>query len=204
MKIYAKTLKTWTISLLAIGAVGFMAYQIMQSRAVRYNPPLPVPLLPALVATNSAAATAAGTQSPTNLPTIDVAFVETHWSQWVEAPHRDPFLQIKPVFVPVKVVKTNQVSQLDHFTLKAIWRQHGVSLAAINQGIYRQGDALEDYQIGRIDDKGVWLEINGRKELLGFARPTRMSAPEIPAAEAPAPEPQPNDPAYILAHLPKL
>jgi hypothetical protein len=201
MKIYAKTIKTWTISLLAIGAVGFMAYQIMHSRAIRYNPPLPVPLLPAPAATNSAAA---GAASQTNLPAIDRGFVESHWAQWVESPHRDPFLQVKPVFVPVKVVKTNQVTQLDHFTLKAIWRQHGVSMAAINQGIYRQGDALEDYQISRIDDKGVWLQINGRKELLGFARPTRMSAPEIPPAAAPAPEPHPDDPAYILEHLPKL
>ena len=112
-------------------------------------------------------------------PAIDRAFLESHLATWMNAPVRDPFLQLEPV-VPVS---TNALlHQLNHLRLKAIWRQNGISMAAINRGIYSLGDDVEGCTVTRIDDSGVWLEFDGQKQFLVFTSAPEEESPTITAS----------------------
>ena len=149
------------VVLLAAVAVVVVAQQILQFhwlprtalagvRAPGVNPP-------ALPADDAAA-------SPSDpVLGIDRSYTEAHMSGWLESPQRDPFWQAKPALA---TVMTNSPI---HFTLKAIWRQDGISEAAINRGFYRTGDSVEGCLVDGIEDNGVWLVNNGQRGFLGFA-----------------------------------
>jgi len=181
--------KTWIIGLAALGAAAFLAwhfYALHRSRAAAGNNAGH----PSAVLTNSVAA---GTNDLA-LPALglDRAYAGEHWTGWLESPKRDPFLLIKPVAPP------QRTNHFVHFTLKAVWRQDGASLAAINDGIYRPGDALEEFRVESIDDHGVWLEVNGHKEFVDFSAPEPEPEfgpephPGFESRPEPRPEPESN------------
>jgi len=174
MKFNAKSFNTWLTALLILGAVGFLTLRLLPSRKAHSISPLGIDSSALLAASHST--TNPPSASPAPGPTLDRKYAESHLSGWMESPLRDPFFQIKPVPPPVR---TNQVPELTQYQLKAIWRQNGVSMAAINSGIYRLNDSVDAYLLVKMDDHGVWLEINGKKEFLGFADPVPMVAPPI-------------------------
>jgi len=126
----------------------------------------------AAVAKPAAQPLAAGTNGlPDPLALIDPSYPQAHLSNWLTAPQRDPFWQAKPTVAPGQ---TNTVHQLK---LRAIWRQSGVSMAAINQGLYRQGDSVDGCLVDTIEDTGVWLVVNGEKGFLRFSGPATTHGP---------------------------
>ena len=112
---------------------------------------------------------------------IDRNFLSTHWNLWLETPPRDPFLQVLPEAAPVLK------NDLNRLKLKAIWRQSGVAMAAINRGTYRQGDQIDDYRIEKIEDTGVWLQSQEKHEFLLFAHlpPPETGGTDEPPAQKP-------------------
>lgn len=101
-------------------------------------------------------------------------------------PRRDPF-QINPATI------TNLARLYppagDLFSLKAIWRQTGSSLAVINGRVLNVGDAITalvhsktagepdanlKFQIQSIEDSSVWLEGPGGREQLEFKTVTSV------------------------------
>jgi len=176
--------KTWIIGLLVVGAavyLGWQIYAVHRSRAAARNG-----TGPALAAGVTNAAAMTGTNDlPLPVQDLDQDYAGSHWAGWVESPKRDPFLLIKPV-----VAAPPRTNFFVHFVLKAIWRQNGASLAAINDGVYRLGDSLDEYRVQSIGDQGVWLEVNSHKEFISFDVPGPDSEPE----GGPQPEPEPAQP----------
>jgi hypothetical protein len=52
--------------------------------------------------------------------------------------------------------------------LKGIWRQTGGRVAAINNGVYSEGDSIDGYKIEKIDGDQIWFQGPERLERLGF------------------------------------
>jgi hypothetical protein len=175
MKIPAKN---WIIALLAVAAVVVMAWQTLHPH--RSNAAAPIgtkPLPTPLANTPAKPAPAVSPEASVQVTAIDRAYVEAHLAGWLDEPQHDPFFKVKPVAPPPQ---TNRLSQ---FTLKAIWRQSGVSMAAINHGVYRAGDLVEGCKILSMDDSRVWLEVNGQKEQITFATPAPVKTPKPAAAK---------------------
>jgi len=159
MKIFSNP---WMVGLLAAAAVACVAYQTFRPRWQK-TPPVAADNQPfALVAQAAASpAPAAPRQAaPAPVSAIDSRYLESHLSKWTDAPRRDPFFPTKlaAVAAPLKPMK-----------LKAVWRQDGVGMVAIDRGIYRLGDAIDGWTISTINDSEVWLESQGEKVRLGFA-----------------------------------
>lgn len=103
----------------------------------------------ASAATNAVIVIQAGAR--TNRAGLDKTYISTHWRDWILSPARDPFLVAR---VETKIVNSN-VTELSSFQLKAIWMQTGGRLAAIDSGIYTEGDRLADFRIVRIEPEAV-------------------------------------------------
>jgi len=173
MKIFSNP---WIVGLLAAAAVASVAYQTFRPHWQKTSPAAasqPFALIaqalagPVATAPPPAPAPAPGT-------TIDSRYAESHLSGWIATPKRDPFLPANAGLLapPMKPMK-----------LKAIWRQDGVGMAAIDRAIYRIGDVIDGWTITTINDNEVWLENQGRKERLGFAG-SEPAKPPQPAAVA--------------------
>jgi hypothetical protein len=162
----------WFVGVLAVVAVALVVNQTFHPRWPHFaggGGPAPAPPAPAADTRHPAPtapqpAPSAGPQLPAGPgPAMDSMYAESHLPGWINTPKRDPFLQAgKSGATPV---------QMPRLKLKAIWRQHGVSMVAINQGIYRLGDVVEGCIIININDNEVWLELNGQKKVLGFDTP---------------------------------
>jgi hypothetical protein len=159
------------VALLGVAAVGILADQALQNHWVSW-PVWATAKPPAAVVKPAAQTTASETNSLADpLALIDASYPQTHLSNWVKAPLRDPFWQAKPV-APAGQTKTVHLLKL-----KAIWRQSGVSIAAINQGLYRQGDSVDGCLVDMIEDTGVWLVVNGERGFLPFTGPHPANEP---------------------------
>ena len=111
---------------------------------------------------------------------IDRRYAQAHLSEWIDNPRRDPFL----LETPMVDKDGNQTSSpIGRWKLKAIWRQTGGRVAAINDRVYEEGDEIQGYKIERIEGDQVWFEGPHGKERLTFSKP----APPRPAKSAPAP-----------------
>jgi hypothetical protein len=175
----------WIVGGLCVIAVAVVGYQFLPPRSgagVSPVPPVgvsaapappsatPAPSVPATSAhsTQAAAHATAGTNAaPLGTP-IDRAFVQSHFAQWLQAPQRDPFLS-----VPAAKLNTAPapVSPVSRWKLKSIWRQTGSQLAAINKGVYSEGDVIEGYRIEQIEGDRVWFQGPTGRESLGFTNP---------------------------------
>ncbi|PWU18454.1 MAG: hypothetical protein C5B50_09025 [Verrucomicrobia bacterium] len=162
---------------LVVIALGIVGYQIFQPRwpGSRANSSAPSPM--AQVAAQPVAPPVAApaqrpaAHPPTNPPLverginggIDKDYVRTHLDEWMNTPTHDPFV----------VLSTNsagvlQQSPVVNWHLKAVWRQTGGRLAAINHGIYKEGDLIEGYTVERIEADQVWFQGPNTKERLAF------------------------------------
>ena len=167
---------------LVIIALGIVGYQIFQPHwPGSASAPQPVASAPLSTTANPQPATPAESQS--NPPTverglgggIDRSYVQQHLTEWIDAPQRDPFL-----VTPSTTAPKGTVSPIATWVLKAIWRQTGGRLAAINNGIYKEGDVIEGYTLERIEADQVWFQGPNTKERLTFP------SHERPATNAPA------------------
>jgi hypothetical protein len=156
-----------TIGLVAV-ALGILGYRVWQSRwasGVSVNAKIAPPAISSFASSQTAPLLSSHAEEPTALPKVQVDFFKTHMGEWLDAPPRDPFLLIGqprvehagPTESPVKKWK-----------LQAIWRQTGGRVAAINKGVYKEGDFIEGYKIEKIENDRVWLLGNGQRETLGF------------------------------------
>jgi hypothetical protein len=162
---------------LAVVAVGFVAYQTFhphwpQAAAGGGPPPAP-PAAPAAVkdGTNRDGGRSSALPAPVPGLVMDTNFAASRMSGWINAPPRDPF------FLADKTAEASS-TPMPQWRLKAIWRQGGDTVAAINDGVYRIGDVLDGCIILNINDNEVWFERNGRKMFLGFGNPEPSSTTE--------------------------
>jgi len=99
---------------------------------------------------------------------IDQNYAQAHMPEWLEAPRRDPFLLAGQTSNQTGGTNASPVSL---WKLKAIWRQTGGRVAAINERIYEEGDTIQGYRIERIEGDEVWLAGPRGPERLGFNKP---------------------------------
>jgi len=114
---------------------------------------------------------------------IDLAYVEEHAREWMEAPARDPFFAYNLMKQP-NPQATNPPVRL---VLTAIWRQSGGAFAVINGTVCTEGDKIEGFRVERIEDDRVILENNEWREVVRFPG---GAGNELPGQELPEqPEP---------------
>ena len=99
---------------------------------------------------------------------IDADYVTSHFVEWVDSPGRDPFL-----IASGYVASTNGLPEgpnpVPTWKLSGIWRQTGEQLAAINGGVYGEGDVIEGWKVEKIDVDRVWFRgPTNRLEVLQF------------------------------------
>ncbi|HOK76605.1 MAG TPA: hypothetical protein PLW35_02665 [Verrucomicrobiota bacterium] len=132
--------------------------------------------------TNAVKATAVRPERP-----IDVAYIEKHAQEWMEAPARDPFFAYNLLKQPNRQA-TNPPVRL---VLTAIWRQTGGIFAVINGTVCSEGDKVEGFRVERIEDDRVILENDEWREVVRFPG---AAASELPEQEYPEqPESTPVD-----------
>jgi hypothetical protein len=163
----------WIVGILCVIAVAVAGYQFFPPLRLSVpaaappttsglppasEAPAPVAPIPTLIPL--------GTNAPAFPSLIDRAYVQTHFTQWLEAPKRDPFLL-------ATAARTNAplASAVGQWKLKSIWRQTGVRLTAINNAVYAEGDLIDGYKVEAIESNRVWLRGPNGRESLGFAKP---------------------------------
>ena len=169
--------KPWFVGLLVVGAVAVIAYQLLapgwkrgrmyattQSQAA---PPQaaapesrPKPETSPVVAAETGPATDKESERK-----VDTNFAREHFGDWIKSA-ADPF-----ALAPTIAAKVVEPSPVGGWKLKAIWHQTGGKLAAINKGVYREGDEIQGYKIEKIETDQVWFRGKQGKESLGFAKP---------------------------------
>jgi hypothetical protein len=174
----------WVTGVLVLAAAGFVAYQVIQPRWQRVTgkePPPPAPALPPSGPVAPQATPSAETPASdlTNVlpPAIEQGPVQTRLPAWLESPARDPFF--------LASFKTPEgahqyLSPVRNWKLKAIWRQTGARVAAINKSVYAEGDEFDGYRVRRIENDGVWLEGPVGLERLEFPKPGSGGNPAPP------------------------
>lgn len=109
---------------------------------------------------------------------IDRSYAQTRFAGWIAAPPRDPFL-IVSAFAAAPAKAPLEISPVAMMKLKGIWRQTGGNLAAIDKGVYSEGDQIvAGYKLDRIDSEQVWIQGPEKKERLDFDK--RFSAVIVP------------------------
>jgi hypothetical protein len=93
------------------------------------------------------------------------------FTEWLEAPGRDPF----EFFVPAEVTQGGpRAAEL--LSLKAIWRQAGGQLAVINNVVLGEGEQIAGFKLERIEADSVWVRgTNGSERVEFSAIPTTLS-----------------------------
>jgi hypothetical protein len=173
----------WIVGGLCVIAAGVVGYQFLAPRspggtATAPNGPALVPAASPASPTPGALAqrasdpgratarTTPGTNATPPATLIDRSYVQSHLAQWMESPPRDPFL-----FSPAGKPGSAAASPVSQWKLKALWRQTGSRLAAINNGVYAEGDLIQGYKIERIESDRVWFQGPAGRESLGFTKP---------------------------------
>ena len=102
---------------------------------------------------------------------MDRRFAEVHFDGWVNWPRRDPFFLMSPDPPDPQANVTVTNSPVTSWKLHLIYVQDGARVAAINRGVYREGDEVQPgYKVIKIEVDEVWFQGPGRKERLGFDR----------------------------------
>ncbi|SRR6266446_2172867 len=173
MNLFRNPIVTWV---LAVGAVVFVIYQVSSARRSRGGGAAPAPTPPA-AATATTPTPAPPAQRPIQTmaeapapvhASMDRQYVVSHFTNWVAETGRDPFLLRQASHQ----LRSSAVSPLSKWKLKAIWRQNDSRVAAINDGIYREGDVIEGYKIVNIQEDVVWFQTADSTEHLGFEHGT--------------------------------
>ena len=186
----------WVVLGLSVVALGLVFYQVFQGR-LRATASARFPTAAPTVAERKALPLAESPTGKGNEPgeaMLDQNYAQTHIAEWLESPRRDPFLLAGPA--SDKAAGTN-VSAIAGWRLKAIWRQTGGRVAAINDRIYQEGDTIKEYKIERIEGDEVWLAGPRGKERLGFEKSqagSRASSAGANPSNQPAASPSRNPP----------
>jgi hypothetical protein len=189
----------WVTGVLVLVAVGVVFYQVVRPQLNRLlgsgsaPPAQPAPTAPAQQSaappqTGDARPATAVTQSrtlveedPARVAPINLAAIEQRFERWVEAPQRDPFLLVRPASVADLAPSADAPPPTNNFRLKGIWQQTGSKIAAINNGVYREGDVIEGFRVERIEGSQVWLSISNRLQRLEMFQGQRgTNAPALP------------------------
>ena len=152
----------WVSGTLVVAALGFVAYQVIQPQWQRLTAkdtanPAPAIAQPERVAPRVSAPGQTASSDPANAlpPAVEQNVVEARLHAWLESPARDPFFLAS---VKSPEAAHQYLSPVRNWQLKAVWRQTGGRIAAINKSIYAEGDEVEGYRVRRIENDGVWLE----------------------------------------------
>jgi hypothetical protein len=174
-----------------LAAVGVVCLQIFQGKAPRASaggetPPVPA-IAPAVPQKNASSSPEAIQPRANEIvgTAIDRRYAQAHLSEWIDTPRRDPFLLEGPASDNTGSQSPSPVALMQ---LKAIWRQTGGRVAAINNQVYQEGDAIRDirdaqgkkiegYKIDKIEGDQVWVDGPRGPERLGFAKPKTSHAP---------------------------
>ena len=183
----------WVSGALAVVAVAFVCYQLLQPRFKRGRPAKVESPAPAIAAPQPKAASVvapAKTAGATNaLATaragIDRRIVQARFAEWIDSPQRDPFFFAN---APAPKAAEEPPSPVPNWRLTGIWRQTGTRVAAINGRVYQEGDQIEGYKIERIESDQVWFQGPAKKERLGFNTP-QTGTNAIPAGASAAAQP---------------
>lgn len=139
--------------------------------------------------------------------TIDVDYVGLHFRQWVDAPHRDPFLAPDSFsMLSATNVLAEGTNPVPTWVLSGIWRQTGGQLAAINGQVYAEGDEIQGWIIEKIDVDQVWFreKSTNRLERLRFrqfeAIPPAILEP-APSRMQLGPKPRPTREHTVVPEL---
>src|SRR6266404_4122642 len=134
------------VGALALVAVAVVGYQVFSSgpgrgRTHRPQPSAPAPAAPVSsppIPWNSGPTRTAPSKETPAAPSagIDRGFVALHFANWVDTGRRDPFL----LHQALNQTKSGAPSPVSKWKLRAIWRQTGSRVAAINNGTYKEGD----------------------------------------------------------------
>jgi hypothetical protein len=189
----------WVTGGLCLAALAVVYLQIFQDKSSRPTSGMPSSAAVSLgpVPTQKAAPASAEPVQPRNTEiagtSIDRRYMQAHLSEWIDNPRRDPFLLETP-FLDKDGNQTS--SPVARWKLKAIWRQTGGRVAAINDRVYEEGDEIQGYKIERIEGDRVWFEGPHGKEPLSFSKPAppRPAKPQPPPA-SPTESPKSSNPS---------
>ena len=171
--------------LVALGTVGYQVLTVSRAGGRSGGPQAPAAASPGPLAASPAPQRAlpnppAPAKGQPSLPSIgmDREYIALHFANWKVGTSRDPFL-LHQSTAPQKA--STNASSVSKWKLKAIWHQTGSRIAAINQGIYREGDSIENYKIIRIEDDAVWFQNPDSLDHLEFSKQQSASL-GLPAA----------------------
>lgn len=92
----------------------------------------------------------------------DRQFARSRFTQWVEAPARDPFGRYPAEEAKIAVPEKPPIP----LVLSAIWRQSGRQMAVINGQVVSEGDEAFDFKIERVENNVVLVRgVNGLERL---------------------------------------
>jgi hypothetical protein len=173
--------KPLAVGLLALLAVGVVFYQVIWPRWFGKGNRAPQSTV-ATVAPGKKSASGEAPPPKSNSSAdavIEKDVVQARFQVWLDSPARDPF-QLNAPIMRVERGSVAVVSPIPSWKLRGIWRQTGSRLAAINLGVYAEGDTVEGFKLERIDADQVWIQGPAARERLGFDKL------ELAAAAAPA------------------
>lgn len=169
----------WVSGALALIAIIVVVYQFVPLHPA--GDLARVVLAPALAAAPAPHPTQVALEtSVPEAPKLPVAAVErtvaeSRFTRWLEAPEHDPFQQLS---AGSDAAAHRYPSPLRVWKLKAIWRQTGGRVAAIDNHVYTEGDKVQGYRILKIDSDRVVFEGPDGPEVLTFP-PLAASKPVI-------------------------
>jgi hypothetical protein len=164
----------WVVGALAVIALAVVWFQVVQPHMPHSSPAPQSPQAssPVLPPASTAAQPSIAASTPhiagTNLVPEDGlnrTYIASNFSTWFEAPQHDPF----QMQVSTNSASGTTNSPVASWKLKGIWRQTGSRLAAINKGIYAEGDEIEGYKLEKIEDDQVVFQGPSAQETLSFA-----------------------------------
>lgn len=132
---------------------------VTSSRTV--SAPTPPPVAPAASGTNILLEEDAFPSAP-----VDSSVAQARYKRWLEAPERDPFILVQPIETVEQAEVVQGASPIANWRIRGIWRQTGSRIAAINSGVYKEGDMCEGYKVERIETDQVWIVVSNRLERL--------------------------------------
>jgi hypothetical protein len=161
----------WVTGALVVAAVGVVIFQVLGANSRRDQGVAPEPASRAVIAPAPlVAATGASTSTPEAALTMDRKYIEQHLGEWIDAPGTDAF------GAPLAELRSPTRAAASRWHLKAIWAQTGSRVAAINNGVYSEGDHIEELTVERIRDNEVWLKGPSGRELVEFENAAMKSS----------------------------
>jgi hypothetical protein len=172
----------WVTGALVVVALLVVAHQTIPSRLWRTeakNEQAPVPSVSVTPPRDPAIAQPTPAKDTNKIESsLDRQDLQSRFSKWVNAPRRDPF----ELLAALKTEVAPPPSPVAGWKLKAIWKQTGGRAAAINKGVYSEGDKIEGYKLETIEGDQVWFTGPRGRESLGFQKQGISNTPPAGAS----------------------